>query len=76
LWLAQRDRVVLLLLAVAIVVTATVGFARLSRARTAKRFGAIWDAYAEREIDGERRSNQPLRSRDIPAHWADQPAKA
>jgi hypothetical protein len=65
-----------MLLAAAIVVTATVGFALLSRARTAKRFAAVWDAYAQREIDEELRGNQALRSRDLLVHWADQPAQA
>jgi hypothetical protein len=40
--------------------TATLGTVWLSRARAARRFNAIVDAYAEREIDRERQRNRPL----------------
>jgi hypothetical protein len=46
-----------LLGAAALVGSAILGIVQISRARAAKRFNAAVDAYAEREIDRERRRN-------------------
>jgi hypothetical protein len=43
----------------ALLFTATLGTVWLSRARAARRFNAVVDAYAEREIDRERRRRRP-----------------
>src|SRR5262249_49799984 len=47
----------------ALVFTAILAIVWLSRARAARRFNAALDAYAEREIDRERRRNGPHRVR-------------
>src|SRR5262245_55997694 len=64
-WLAHADGVAALLGAAALVLTATLGIVWLSRARAARRFNAALDAYAEREIDRERRRSGPQRVRVV-----------
>jgi hypothetical protein len=51
--------------AAAFVFTAILGIGWLSRARAARRFNAAMDAYAEREIDRERRRDGPQRVRGV-----------
>jgi len=51
--------------AAALILTATLGTVGLSRARAARRFNAILDAYTEREIDRERRRKRPPRVRGV-----------
>jgi hypothetical protein len=63
--LAHSDGVAVLLGAAALVLTAIFGIVWLSRARAARRFHAVVDAYAEREIDWERRRNGPPRVRGV-----------
>jgi hypothetical protein len=65
LWLAHGDGVRALLGAVALVLTPILGAVWLSRARAARRFNAAMDAFAEREIDRERRRHGPQPVRDI-----------
>jgi hypothetical protein len=49
------------------VLTAILGIVWLSRARAARRFNAAMEAYAEREIDRQRRWNGPHGIRGIPS---------
>jgi hypothetical protein len=49
--------------ATAVALTAILGIVWLSRVRAARRFNAALDAYAEREIERERRRNGPQRVR-------------
>jgi hypothetical protein len=51
--------------AAALVLTAILGIVWHSRARAARRFSAAMEAYAEREIDRERRWNELHRVRGI-----------
>jgi len=51
--------------AAAVVLTAILGIVRLSRARAARRLNDAMDAYAEREIDRERRRKRPPRVRGV-----------
>jgi hypothetical protein len=60
-WLAHGDGVAVRLSAAALVLTAILGIAGLSRARAARRFHAAVDAYAAREIARQRRRNGPQR---------------
>jgi hypothetical protein len=53
--------------AAAVVLTAILGIVRLSRARAARRLNDAMDAYAEREIDRERRWNTPRRISGSPS---------
>jgi hypothetical protein len=53
-WLTNGNHLQRLLGAAAIILTATLGTVGHSRARAARRFIAVVDAYAEREIDRER----------------------
>jgi hypothetical protein len=53
------------LVVAALVLTATLGIVSLSRARAASRFYAAVDAYAEREIDRERRRKRSQRVRAV-----------
>jgi hypothetical protein len=62
-WLAQGDGAAVLLGAALLVFTAILGIVWRSRARSARRFHAALDAYAEREIDRTRRRNGPQRVR-------------
>jgi hypothetical protein len=55
-WLAHGGSVAVLPGAAALVLAAILGIVWLSRARAARRFNAAVDAYAEREIDRERRT--------------------
>jgi hypothetical protein len=64
-WLAHGDGVAVWLGAVGFVLTAVLGIVWLSRARAARRFNAAVDAYAEREIDWERRRNARQRVRGV-----------
>jgi hypothetical protein len=57
---------VLLVGAAALVWTAILGIVWFSRARAARRVNAALDAYAEREIDRERRRDGPQRVRGVP----------
>jgi hypothetical protein len=57
-WLTQGDGGAALLGGAALACTATFGIGWLSRARAARRFHAVLDAYAEREIDRERRRDE------------------
>jgi hypothetical protein len=54
-WLTDGNDVQGLLGAAALLLTATLGTVGLSRARATRRFIAAVDAYAQREIDRERR---------------------
>ena len=54
-WLAQGDGVAALPGAAAFIFTAILGISWLSRVRAARRLHAALDAYAERELDRERR---------------------
>jgi hypothetical protein len=62
-WLAYEHGVAVLPGAAALGMTAILGIVWLSRARAARRFNAVVDAYAEREIDRERRREEPQRVR-------------
>ena len=64
-WLTNGNDVQGLLGAAAFLLTATLGTVGLSRARAARRFIAAVDAYAEREIDRERRRKRPPRVRGV-----------
>jgi hypothetical protein len=64
-WLAHGDGVAVLLGAAALVLTAILGIVWLSRARAARRLNAALDAYAEREINRERRRHGPQRVRGV-----------
>jgi hypothetical protein len=64
-WLADGGGAAVLLGAAALVLTALLGIAWLSRARGARRCTAAVDAYADREIDRERRKNGPQRVRGV-----------
>jgi hypothetical protein len=64
-WLRNGNDVRGLLGDAALMLTATLGTVWLSRARAARRFIAAVDAYAEREIDRERRRNRPPRIRGV-----------
>jgi hypothetical protein len=59
LWLAHGGGMAMLLGAAALVLPATLGVVWLSRARAARRLNAVLHAYAEREIDRERRRHGP-----------------
>jgi hypothetical protein len=58
-WLAHWDRVAVLLGAAALALTAFLGIICLARARAARRFNAALDAYADQELDRQRRKNGP-----------------
>jgi hypothetical protein len=64
-WLAHADRVAVPLGVAVLVLTAILGTVWLSRASATKRFYAAVDAYAEREIDRERRRNRSRRVRGL-----------
>jgi hypothetical protein len=66
LWAAHTDKLAVLVGAGALVCTAILGIVWLSRVRAARRFSAVMDAYAEREIDRERRRDGPPRARGVP----------
>jgi hypothetical protein len=76
LWLAHSDSVAMLLVGPALLLTGSFGLVWLSRARTARRFAAAWDAYAERETDWERCRNQPQSLVGVSTRLAEQPAQA
>ena len=56
-WLAHWDSIAELLVAAAVVLTAILGIVWFSGARAARRFNAAMDAYADLEIDRQRRTN-------------------
>jgi hypothetical protein len=58
-WLAYGDYAPALLGATALVLAPILGIVWLSRARAARRFNAAMDAFAEQEMDRERRRNGP-----------------
>jgi hypothetical protein len=64
-WLAHGDSAVVLLGAAALVLTAIFGLVWLSGARATRRFSAAVDAYAEREIERERRGKEPQKARGV-----------
>jgi hypothetical protein len=64
-WLTHGHGVAGQLVAAALVLAGTLGIVWLSRARAARRFKAAVEAYAEREIDRERRRNRPQRIRGV-----------
>ena len=70
-WLRPEHSVAEMLGAAGLVLTAILGIVWLSRARAARRFNAALDAYAEREIDRERRTRAAAvvaaRGRPVPA---------
>ena len=64
-WLTNGNDVPGLLAAAALLLTATLGADGLGRALAVRRFNAALDAYAEREIDRERRRKGPPRIRGV-----------
>jgi hypothetical protein len=67
LWLAQDDDVAVVLGATALAVTAVLGIVWLFQVRAARRFIAVVEAYAEQEIDRERRRNGPQQIQGNPS---------
>jgi hypothetical protein len=64
-WLTNGNDVQGLLGAAALLLTATLGTVRLSRARAARRFNSAMDAYAKREIGREWWRKRPPRVRGV-----------
>ena len=64
-WLTNGNDVPGLLAAAALLLTAILGAVGLARALAVRRFNAALDAYAEREIDRERRRTRSPRVRGI-----------
>jgi hypothetical protein len=58
-WPAQGDGLALLPSVAALVLSAALGITWLSRVRTLRRFAAVVDAYAERQIYRERLTSRP-----------------
>jgi hypothetical protein len=73
LWLSlvNGNEVATVLGAATVVMTAILVIVWHSRARAARRFHAAVNAYAEREIDRERRRTGPPRARDFCTPWND-----
>ena len=64
-WLTNGNDVPELLAAAALLLTATLGAVALARALAVRRLNAALDAYAEREIDRERRGKRSPRVRGV-----------
>jgi hypothetical protein len=62
-WPEGRDSLAVLPHAAALVLTAFLGVVWLYRVRAARRFKAVVEAYAEREIGRQRRGQGPARTR-------------
>jgi hypothetical protein len=71
-WLANDDGRVILLAIATLMVTASLGIVWLIRARTARRSHAAWDAYADQEIDRQRRTDRP-QLRNASTGWVHRP---
>jgi hypothetical protein len=69
-WLRPEHSVAEMLGAAGLVLTAIFGIVWLSRARAARRFNAAVNAYADREIERQRRRNG-LRKEAVPAERFD-----
>jgi hypothetical protein len=68
-WLMNGNEVATVLGAAALILTAILVIVWHSRVRAARRLHAALNAYAEREIDRERRRNGPPRARDVSTRW-------